>query len=670
MAKTKAFSYFLGPVDEKRALTNTNPDTPQVTTTQESSLVNQASPTWVLTFVRWSVRDTLRALGGTVQADPTRSTSYTGNIHPELLSVRRTLVVENDCVQLSVTSNKGTLTPSMNAVLVETDVNYSTSVAPGDFVFVNILNWEQDARRIATIANGQNPQPNGPQPAGNINGPNDGFKGVFKVQSVRKTITMDAETGLKRVLIRIDGYAFTEFNNMIYFNPYLARDTWGTDKDGLLFISNISTDYAKLITPQNNPYCQDVIRYLIMSFIGKGLTDQGTTYAAGSPVTANTQFYVPPQVGRLLGVPGAAAAKDIYNYLFGVQLYSSNPNQSLQRGMNPSNLVSPSKTNGFQYTNILCEGQTLLKPEYWNQTSTWSILNQYTNSPLNELYACFRISSNGYVMPTLVFRQIPFTSDYFGQAEPFTLKDINVTKFSSLPRWKMSSAYVYNSDIGRDEAARINFVQFYVQPPGEIKPDFWISAQTVNKNYVHDINDVMRSGLRPSIITSNFEDLTITSPIKIGRVWANIIGDALIGAHLKMNGTIECVGIVDPITVGDNLEFDDIVFHIEEVTHMCSINPQTGIKSFRTNLKLSHGVSVSTTSTGIVYPEMQFTNAYHDRQNDYNNDQILPGVSEEQDILSRQGNVSPPNAIVNRTDAPFAQPGQIIIPNTPDEDNE
>ena len=94
----------------------------------------------------------------------------------------------------------------------------------------------------------------------------------------------------------------------------------------------------------------------------------------------------------------------------------------------------------------------------------------------------------------------------------------------------------------------------------------FIAAQTADRNYSYDVNDVMRSGLRPHVITTNFDDLTILKDTKVGRKWALIMGDALIGGHLKMNGTIESIGIVDPIAVGDNLQYDQIVFQIEEVS--------------------------------------------------------------------------------------------------------
>jgi hypothetical protein len=94
----------------------------------EDNSIHQVSPAWVLTFVRWENRDTLRTSGTPATA------------------VRDPLVVENDCVSVTTTTKKGILTPSMSAILVMTDVNYETDVAPGDFVIVNILNWDVESQ--------------------------------------------------------------------------------------------------------------------------------------------------------------------------------------------------------------------------------------------------------------------------------------------------------------------------------------------------------------------------------------------------------------------------------------------------------------------------------------------------------------------------------------------
>ena len=139
-------------------------------------------------------------------------------------------------------------------------------------------------------------------------------------------------------------------------------------------------------------------------------------------------------------------------------------------------------------------------------------------------------------------------------------------------------------------------------------------------------------------------------------IWAKIVGDSVMGSQLKLNGTIEMVGVFQPICIGDNLEFEGIVFHIESVIHNCFIDPISGIKRFKTILKLSSGVSADSTSAVTYYDQMTNTNGYQDRKNDYENlDQILPGVSESQDILSRVPNVEVTN-INQETNSPFPQP--------------
>lgn len=589
----------------------------------ENNAVHQASPAWVLTFVRWENRDTLRT--------------------PNVVStdVRDPMVIENDCISVTTNASKGTLTPSMSATLLMTDINYETAVAPGDFVFVNMLNWPSDARKVADKARARQA----------INGVKDGFKGVFKVQGVRRFLTTDPNTGTKMILFKIDGFAFTEFNNTIYFNPYLV-DPQQDPKNQLLFASFIGRDWSSLVNEKGLVNVQDVIAVLIQSLIGTGLAEgqQATGLKSSAIQTKNTHFFVPELVGTLLGVRGAKAAKDIYVYLFGIQKYAGGSSASLAVGMNPTGLSE--KFDRFFYTSAPCSGSSLLKPEYWNQVKTWSILNQYTNAPLNEMYTCFRVSPSGRVMPTLVFRQIPFSTEDFGSAGA----SAQVTRFLNLPRWKVNTSLIVDQDIGRDESARVNFVQYFGRSTlGAEGAD--IAQEIAQGNYVYDIKDVQRSGLRPYIITTQFDDPTSSNKEYRSPMWAKIVGDALIGGHLKLNGSIQTAGLVDPVAVGDNLELDGTVYHIEQVSHNCSINVKEGKKIFRTNLKLSSGVSTSSSVKGTRYAEMDHPGANDLRKTDYQNNQILPGVAEGQDVIYRPTNTDYPPSTAKSFPQPKTRSG-------------
>jgi hypothetical protein len=600
------------------------------------SLVNQQSVTWLLTFVRWNVRDTKR----TPNADP--------------LSVRDYMIVENDCVQLNVTDSKSTLTPSFQALLKETDINYSDAVHPGDFCFINILTSENDARAVATKVKANQP----------INEYGDGFKGIFKIQSVRRHIQVDESTGRKTNFYRINGYAFTEFNNTIYFNPNLINQK--DLQSQALFTSNVSSTWSQLMSKNGTKYVQELIAFLIQSFIGTGINPKARLIN-GLVVSPNVQFKVPYLVGRLLGITHDAAkdsnkftaviaAKDIYSYIFGIQKYeNTGGNVDPHIGLIPSNLQSVPIFGGFFYTNTFCQGNTNLKAEYWNQVKMWSILNQYTNSPLNELFTCFRVSPNGRVMPTLVFRQIPFTSEDFytrklGNPADNTVNSIHTTKFLTLPRWKIDSAAVFSADLGTDEAARINFVQYYAKSNINNK-NSELSLETARKNYIFDDQDIQKSGLRPYIVQNQFDDTP--DVVAFSSVnWARILGDATIGGHLKINGSMTVIGISEPIAIGDNLEFDNVVYHLEQIVHNCGIESQTGIKFFRTELSLSHGVNINSSASGTQYAQMDNPAATQDLTDDFNNAQIYPGISESQDIATRPTNLDLPVA----SGTPFIQP--------------
>lgn len=643
MSNTKAFKYLINANKyDKNNFNISLPEGKSSIAVQFGSVI-QTSPSWVLTFVRWEIRDLLRT---------------NSSISKTSLATRPPLIVESDCIQLTISDNKGTLTPNMSAVLVETDINYLTAIHPGDFVFVNILNWEKDAKNV--VKKVKNLQP--------INEIDDGFKGFFKIQSVRKVISSDPNTGIKTVLIKIDGFAFTEFNNTIHFNQNLINQA---DLKNLpLFSSNIASIWANVVTKTGIPSCQDILTILISSFIGYG-PPEDLRSVQGMVFSPNSAYLLPNNVGCLLGIinpsskqeenfVATVAAKDIFLYLFGIQQYDNYAEQNPSVAMNPSNF-DKDQTTGFFYTTQICGGQTILKTDYWNQTSLWSILSQYINSPLNELYTCFKLSKFGRVLPTVVFRQIPFTSEDFESQKFGVLDDssqsIYTTKFLNLPRWKIGSESVYSLDIGVDESARTNFVQYYAGSAFDLQQAD-TSNETAAHNYVVDSKDVYRSGLRPHIIQNSFA-ISPAEAVQLAPAWARILGDALIGGQLKLNGTIECVGISDPITIGDNLEFNNVVYHIEQVSHVASINPTNGTKTFRTVLNLSYGVSVNSDIKGTEYSEMRFVEGQIDREVDYSGiknfdpNQILPGVSESKDVSYRI-TLDGPNHVENS----FVQPSE------------
>ncbi len=609
----------------------------------DSNFEKQSSPSWVLTFVRFYYRDLLR----TPDSVPTQVV----NNDP--------LIVQNDCIQLEIASVKNNLTPNLKAVLVMTDVDYETAINPGDFVLANILNWDSGTIPPNNTSQGFTSYEISAdalvkriQAGLNINRLQDGFKGLFRVQSVRKTLQVNPTNGVKIVRFEITAFAFTEFNNSLYFNPNLVNKN--VQGNFAFFAGDIQKEWANLNNFAGVPYVQELIATLIRIFLGAG-TSTSVTNGSQSSLTFsfNNQYTIPGLVGKLMGLTnyitdGNIKASDIYTFLFGIQSYNAQAT-SAATGLNPvgSSITSSNPTGlsekypRFFYTQTPCAGNSTLKADYWNNVKLWSVLNEYTNSPLNEMYTCFRLSPNNTVLPTVIFRQMPFTNDDFvyqdfGVLDNGRALTIPVTKFTTLPRWKISPYYVYSLNIGKEESARINFVQYFAKSLFTVN-GIDLSAETALQNYCFDNEDAQRSGLKPYVVSVQFSDLP-NQAIDFAQQWARIVSDYLFGGHLKLNGSIECVGIYEPIAVGDNLEFDYVLYHIEGIVHRCSVT-QEGFKTFRTVITLSNGISLATSDSGLKYAQMDNENAYNERASDYKYEKILPGVSESQNIVNRQGNI-------------------------------
>jgi len=96
------------------------------------------------------------------------------------------------------------------------------------------------------------------------------------------------------------------------------------------------------------------------------------------------------------------------------------------------------------------------------------------------------------------------------------------------------------------------------------------------------------------------------------------------------------VGIEEDICIGDNLELQNTVYHIESITHVGSMSAD-GKKTFRTTLTLVHGVDKRSSAKGPVYPQMDFTDTKTYREDDYKQGfGMLPGFSDTQDIIGRK----------------------------------
>ena len=149
---------------------------------------HQTSPGYMLTFIRWDNRDTFNY-------------SDRKNKKGNRIKVRAPLVVYNDAVSVTTSDKKDSQTPSLAATLLGGDINYSTAVHPGDYVLVNMVNWDTEVSVVDELGNEVGPNTLRKRVAAfePINNYNDGFKGLFKVQSVTRELRTDPSSGIKVV---------------------------------------------------------------------------------------------------------------------------------------------------------------------------------------------------------------------------------------------------------------------------------------------------------------------------------------------------------------------------------------------------------------------------------------------------------------------------------------
>tara|TARA_R100000951_G_scaffold101420_1_gene92919 strand:- start:14621 stop:16450 length:1830 start_codon:yes stop_codon:yes gene_type:complete len=557
---------------------------------------HQTSPAYVLTFTRWRNRDT-------VNYNLESSTS-----------TRTPLVVVNDATSLIVNYSKSSPTPTFSCMLRQGDLNYMTAIAPGDYVVVNMVNWKSKAMEIRERALNQKP----------INKVDDGFKGLFKIQDVNMILGVGPDGG-KQYYVQVTARGFDEFNNILYFNPAIA-----SEDNRLLFLNNFK-NFTDLIKKKETNNVQNLCKEVIKRAIGVGIKQVAPKDTSLNQIPA---YRIPEQIGNLLGRK-AQFISEVNNYYTGiwdpgpVATGTKNPNE--YSGF-ASFFKDDAEFNFFRTGKELPGARAIAVGDF-QSVNVWSLLTDYSNPVINESYTCYRVSKDGKsVFPTVVIRQKPFTTRHYENfAKGFTTPH---TKFLDLPRWKISPDLITNLNIGRSDSGRINFCQIFTRSQSN-DPKFDAAKQIEVGNFAEDTDDVIRNGRKPFIATCNY-DYAGTDTEHRAQKWAKLVADWVFNGHLKMNGTIESVGIVDPICVGDNLELDNIVYHIETISHNMSIDA-AGFNSFRTGLSLSMGVSESSTKDIPVYAEMDHTDTKTRREDDQKNERLLPGFSDTQDLPSRVG---------------------------------
>lgn len=559
----------------------------------------QTSPAWMVTFVRFSQR-------GPASKNPMPGIAG--------LDTRKPLVVINDCFSVSTNQTKSGFSHSFDASFLSGDINYSTAISPGDYAIINIVDDEGKIPDLYSRALASKP----------INRYEDGFKGLYKVQSVHQSLVQGPD-GKKRLIYKITGYSHNELNNVIYFNPYLIHEYQNSP---LWFWKAIADSWNLKIKDGEYASVHNLIVALYEAFVGKSINKLKAGNATNQQQSENRPYQVPGEVMNLMGIPTTSSGHitDLNNFVIGVQ--------SFREVRDEWDAQKPyiSSSNGRTFsTGSRIQGHSFAKPEYFNQVKVWDLLQQYLVGPINEMYTAFKPGMNpgeSSIFPTLIVREKPFTTNLFAKK-----MGTKVTTFLSLPRWILDYENITALNVGRDDAARFNYVQVFGMNQGNNK-DVSIWAQINSGNYDIDRDDIKKMGLRPFVATIPY-DWNGAGPIgqtSKAPYWAKLIGDWIIGGHLKMSGSVQCWGVEKPISIGDNVQIGDTVYHIETINHTASVGAD-GKRVFRTSMQISNGIDDNERADAVPYSEMEHTAADSMREDHYNSyGDILPGVSDSQDL--------------------------------------
>ncbi len=527
-----------------------------------------------------------------------------------LLRAQKPLVITDDITSINISGHKGQHKKTLSFQAIQTGTNLLVECLPGDHILAWMVNNKSDFDVLVDRIDRGLP----------CNDFNSGLKFVGRAVSIRKRVQKQPGTGVQTSSYNITCSGFEELDAQFYYNMSLAsKDV--LERDYGMWLTRIGLDVERLfgssakdgIEQQN---MNRLIPTLLDLIVGKGPGTKGNIdvdAADGRKISATPQnqeeapfsYMIPMMVGSLLGKGAADSGKPSYvlgyssilELLQGVQSYN---NKSGWQIFVPD--LSSESTSQRRLCPEPCKGTFLpAMPDFANRP-VWAVLQQYLNPTINEMYTTLRVNPEGKIVPTIVLRQIPFTTDAFQQSGSLTFdqagprllgdadRSVAVTRFLSLPRWIIPNVMIQSLDVGRSDQTRVNIVNIYGSSSYQ-QNAIAVQEQIVQNPPVVDHLDIMRSGVRP--YSATVECWVADTVGKAPSTWISLVADWTMGSQYTLNGTVECYGIQSPIAEGDNVEIDGVVFHIESVSHSGQIDAN-GNKGWRTVLQLTNGMRAET----------------------------------------------------------------------------
>lgn len=574
-----------------------------------------------ITFLSFKQKDTIYNTDG--QVDSTNSMAVTN------------YTVVSDIIRVTVNHNKSSYLSTAEATLSSGDLNYQSIINPGDHALIWIHNDIGQFDRVMGAAALNHP----------ANDYNSGLKFIGRVNSVR-TMYNTAGTGPKTIRYMVTFKGFYELGTQAYYNRFLSPDVKSNQGNAELVkaaevLAQLSHEFNAFFfeSEKRSISVQSILAFIMAIFLGTG-PDKNAQTIADVVRSPNRAFMVPQELLSILGLKAAndkaPSYVDILHSFLGIQSYKGGllvPDFS-------ETVKPPVSTKTRRFTPNPIYGNMMALPDNFNNVPIWTLLQQYSNLSLNEVFTSIRVNEKNKIVPVFTARQIPFTTEHI--QDRFTRMNLSssaatgiaYTRFLELPRWVIDSGLMINSfNIGTSDAGRFNFYQVYGQLQGAHFTDPLAAQQAQIKagNYQIEVTDISRNGLR-SFVTNSAVDLTVQGSGNLNdtKVWAALISDWYANNHLKLSGSAQFAGIAQPIAVGDNVQITNKLFHIEEVTHMYEVQGEAPAhKTFYTQVGISNGILID---ASYEIGEGQLRESLKNK--------AVPGYSDEEIYINGQSIVS------------------------------
>lgn len=609
------------------------------------------SPYWILVTVPYDQRVTVSF------SDVSKKETQVANTDVAVNPVKasRLLMLDNHCIKWSIQSSKNNHVHSASFTLVppesvdmngnsgvetagqQTVFNKTYDIAPPDWVAFWAMEDKETYDRVRKLVMDGKP----------ANDAHSGLKFVGRVSSFRSQTSISGN-GVKTARYTMDCHGFREFDNTIYYNEMVFSSQLENPTKIINDIAKGINDFIIAIGDKGRMLVKtqtaipalfhvlfdvDFAQNIIAN---TGLSNETKQIFGQLAVTPNKPYYVPERLSNILGVRAgkgqvAPVYSDIVYQYVGIEQYrrsaglgggasirtvsftgnegytADNRNPRRQTVSSFAEYWSDNlqKSNRFkllyEYPKSNIDGQNqqldddLIKQTlHFDERSVWSILSTYLNDPVNEMFTTLKVNPDGRIMPSLICRQLPFSSLEFSKVTE-SEGERAITRFLELPRWKIGESLIVSFNVGMSDSLDVNYVR--------LEPLIPVESQTAQRAAANvfapptmDAAGISRNGLRiyhRQVSAADVPSATGATPTKF---YQALMSDILMRQKYTVNGSLMCKGIQDPICVGDNLLLRDVLFHIEGIVHEGNIDP-TGRKNFNTSIQLSHGIRLNEEKT-------------------------------------------------------------------------